>query len=65
ETIVTPIKSNELSGPAIRPAYSVLSSRKFMEQTGRAMPFWQIALQDYLDKVSYLKLQGGIEGGPK
>jgi len=45
---VVPIPSDRLQRPAQRPAYSVLSSRKFMNATGKAMQPWQLALQDYL-----------------
>lgn len=45
---VTPISSGELAGKALRPAYSVLSCRKFMIECRRTMRFWQIALSDYL-----------------
>jgi dTDP-4-dehydrorhamnose reductase len=33
----------------------VLSSRKFSETTGKAMRFWQIALQDYLERAGCRK----------
>jgi dTDP-4-dehydrorhamnose reductase len=49
--VVRPIKSEGLSRPAIRPAWSVLSSRKFSKATSKTMRFWQIALQDYLEKT--------------
>jgi len=45
---VKPIKSGKLGRPAKRPAYSVMSMQKFIETTGKAMPPWQIALQEYL-----------------
>jgi dTDP-4-dehydrorhamnose reductase len=48
---VQPIKSEGLARPAIRPAWSILSSRKFSEATGKTMRIWQIALQDYLEKT--------------
>ncbi len=50
EVSVRPIASEALTRPAARPAWSVLSSRKFSEATGKAMRFWQIALQDYLER---------------
>lgn len=46
---IAPIGSDRLKRPARRPAYSVLSNRKFIETTGKAMRHWQIALQDYLE----------------
>lgn len=45
---VVPIKSTKLAGRAPRPAYSVLSCRKFADATHRTMRFWQIALKDYM-----------------
>jgi dTDP-4-dehydrorhamnose reductase len=55
DVTVRPIRSNGLARPAVRPAWSVLSSRKFSETTGRAMRYWQIALQDYLEKTGCCK----------
>lgn len=46
--VVRPIHSDALVRPAARPAWSVLSSRKFTKETGKAMRPWQIALQEYL-----------------
>ncbi|HON57994.1 MAG TPA: dTDP-4-dehydrorhamnose reductase [Smithella sp.] len=45
---VIPIKSDMLKRPAQRPLYSVLSSQKFINTTGKAMQPWQLALQEYL-----------------
>ncbi len=50
---VRPIKSLQLVRPAKRPAYSVFSCRKFIEATGKAMRFWQVALNDYLSGTGY------------
>jgi len=47
---VLPIKSDQLSRPAKRPHYSVLSMQKFIRVTGKTMQPWQLALQDYLQK---------------
>jgi dTDP-4-dehydrorhamnose reductase len=55
DVTVKPIRSDSLPRPAIRPAWSVLSSRKFFSVTGKTMRFWQIALQDYLDRMGYRK----------
>lgn len=51
---VEPIKSHELSRKAARPAYSVLSNRKFMEATQKTMRPWQVALNDYLTGQSHV-----------
>ncbi|HTZ40865.1 MAG TPA: dTDP-4-dehydrorhamnose reductase [Syntrophales bacterium] len=50
---VEPIRSDELIRKAKRPAYSVMSNRKFMEATQRAMRPWQVALNDYLNAQSH------------
>lgn len=50
DVTVRPIPSTNLTRPAVRPAWSVLTTRKFSETTGKTMRFWQIALQDYLDE---------------
>ena len=50
---VSPIGSERLARAARRPAYSVLSCRKFIETTGKTMRYWQIALQDYLEHEGY------------
>jgi len=51
---VEPIKSHELNRKAARPAYSVLSNRKFMEATKKTMRPWQVALNDYLTGQSHI-----------
>jgi len=48
---VSPIKSDQLSRPAKRPAYSVMSMQKFIQITGKAMQPWQLGLKDYLESV--------------
>lgn len=48
DVVVRPIRSDGLKRPAARPAWSVLGTRKFTEETGKTMRFWQLALQDYL-----------------
>jgi dTDP-4-dehydrorhamnose reductase len=47
---VLPISSERLDRPARRPSFSVLSCRKFMNETGKTMRPWQIALKDYLEE---------------
>ena len=51
---VVPIPSSELDRKARRPAYSVLSNRKFMEATQKTMRPWQVALNDYLTGQSHI-----------
>ena len=48
---VSPIKSDQLTRPAKRPAYSVMSMQKFISTTGKAMQPWQLGLQDYLESI--------------
>jgi dTDP-4-dehydrorhamnose reductase len=45
---VLPISSKELSRPATRPSYSVLSGQKLRKETGWTMRSWSEALKDYL-----------------
>ncbi|HET6490620.1 MAG TPA: dTDP-4-dehydrorhamnose reductase [Syntrophales bacterium] len=51
---VEPIKSHEIDRKAKRPAYSVLSNRKFMDATRKAMRPWQVALNEYLTGQSHI-----------
>jgi len=53
DVTVKPIKSDLLARPAKRPHYSVLSCRKFITSTGKAMRYWQVALDDYIRKMEY------------
>jgi dTDP-4-dehydrorhamnose reductase len=55
---VRPIRSQVLARSAVRPAWSVLSSRKFSEETGKTMRSWQTALQDYLGLVELAQTDG-------
>jgi len=48
---VSPIKSDQLTRPARRPAYSVMSMQKFISTTGKTMQPWQLGLQDYLESI--------------
>ena len=52
DVTVTPIRSTQLARCAPRPAYSVLSCRKFADATRRTMRFWQIALEEYMTRPS-------------
>ena len=45
---IKPIITAELNRKALRPAYSVLSCKKFVTECRKTMRFWQIALNDYL-----------------
>jgi dTDP-4-dehydrorhamnose reductase len=47
---VLPITASELSRPAIRPAYSVLSTRKYEAMTGRAPRDFREPLAEYLTR---------------
>ncbi len=45
---VEPVSSAEFPRPAARPAYSVLSTRRYEEVTGRVPASWEMGLQEYL-----------------
>lgn len=64
DVTVRPIHSQGLARSAVRPAWSVLSSGKFTEETGKTMRFWQIALQDYLGRSGLPQIEAGEERGP-
>jgi dTDP-4-dehydrorhamnose reductase len=51
DVTIRPIRSERLSRPALRPAWSVLSGRKFRTESGMTMPTWQRALRDYLEET--------------
>jgi len=50
---VVPISSKELAYPAVRPAYSVLDTKKLKREMGLTLRPWAEALKDYLS--SYLE----------
>ena len=52
---VTPIRSDRLARPAARPAWSVLDGGKFFAACGKTLPYWQISLQDYLQRIGRRK----------
>ncbi|MGD0209741.1 MAG: dTDP-4-dehydrorhamnose reductase [Desulfomonilia bacterium] len=47
-TKVIPISTKEYPLPAIRPAYSILSTKKFTTKTGKLMPIWQASLENFV-----------------
>lgn len=47
-TKVIPISTEEYPLPAKRPAYSILSTKKFSTKTGKVMPIWQTSLDSYV-----------------
>jgi dTDP-4-dehydrorhamnose reductase len=55
---VRPITSDRLVRKALRPGYSVLSSRKFSDLTNRTMRYWQIALSDFISENKAWLLAG-------
>lgn len=51
---VRPIASAELQRPAARPAYAVLSHRRYEALTGQRMPSWDQGLDEYLNEEESL-----------
>jgi dTDP-4-dehydrorhamnose reductase len=51
---VTPISTETLNRPALRPLYSALNCEKFNRETGSELRPWQEALQDYLRSIGSL-----------
>ena len=49
---VVPISSKELASPAVRPAYSVLDTKKLKREMGLTLRPWAEALKDYLSSYS-------------
>jgi dTDP-4-dehydrorhamnose reductase len=49
---VVPISSQKLAYPAVRPAYSVLDTKKLKRETGLTLRPWVEALKDYLSSYS-------------
>ncbi len=47
-TRVMPVSTEEFPRPAKRPPYSILSTKKFTEKTGKLMPLWQTSLDNYI-----------------
>jgi len=45
------ISSDMLRRQALRPAYSVLSCRKFIQETRKTTRYWQVALKDFVAKT--------------
>lgn len=54
-TEVQPVSSEELVRPATRPAYSVLSTRRYEELTGVTPDSWREGLREYLTKTLSLR----------
>jgi len=50
---VSPVTTERFPRPAVRPRYSVLSSRRFTEATGRTLRFWPLALEEFLSHTGY------------
>lgn len=47
-TKVVPVATSEYPRPARRPRYSILSTTKFTEKTGKVMPLWQASLGNHI-----------------
>lgn len=51
---ITPITTAEYGGQVMRPAYSVLDCRKYIELTGHEPRPWREALRDYVERAARL-----------
>jgi dTDP-4-dehydrorhamnose reductase len=47
-TRIVPVDTSAYPRPARRPLYSILSTMKFTQKTGKVMPLWQTALEDHV-----------------
>jgi dTDP-4-dehydrorhamnose reductase len=47
-TRIVPVSTAEFPRPAKRPPYSLLSTKKFTEKTGKLMPLWQTSLENHI-----------------
>jgi dTDP-4-dehydrorhamnose reductase len=59
DVTVRPVGTGKLSRPALRPAWSVLSGRKFRAESGMMMPTWRRSLRDYLEQTGSRTAQRG------
>jgi len=48
DVVVEPISTEQFAAPAARPFYSVLSTKKQTDLTGKSLPTWQEGLAEYL-----------------
>ncbi len=55
---VRPITSDRLTRKALRPAYSVMSGRKFSDLTRKTLRYWQVALQDFISENKVWLMSG-------
>jgi dTDP-4-dehydrorhamnose reductase len=59
-----PMKTGELQRAAKRPAYSVMSAKKFIEKTGKTMQPWQLAFSDYYQYIASRACCAPADGRP-
>ena len=52
-TEVVPISTAEYPLPAHRPARGILSTKRFMDATGKLMPAWQVSLGQYIKEYLF------------
>jgi dTDP-4-dehydrorhamnose reductase len=52
-TEVIPVPTSEFPRPAHRPARGILSTKRFMDTTGKLMPAWQVSLGLYIKEFLF------------
>ena len=50
---INAIRSEDLQRTALRPAWSVLGTAKYFQETGKDIRYWDIALNDYMMVMGY------------
>jgi dTDP-4-dehydrorhamnose reductase len=59
-TEVVPVPTTEFPRPAHRPARGIMSTKRFMDATGKLMPAWQISLGHYIKEYLYEYRKTGL-----
>ena len=59
---VRAICSKDLQRAALRPAWSTLSTAKYVNETGKTVRYWDSALRDYLTVMGYMAKRTDVSG---